>query len=385
MDEVILDEFYNKVLPEVAMGNLSIDDWDFYIKFKTIINDSISDELKELEVKNEYYSDTEETLIINNIQIFNEKLIIYTNKMLDLILNSDLRNLDYVAFDGFIPYIIDFITSNLWNNATDQDLINPIEFIVNRINFLDGGLYEDSSDIVLIKNIDFFYGSNIEYNIQFNNPFFETQYSFCPKIVRNKEYGEIYELPKIFYGISNNVCYIYAVHGKNRNNITENAYQKKITRTLYKVNKDIEDEYEFENIKDVTPSSLLSITLFLKYLKENNICDIRVIDFLPIRYNTRLRYFDMLIKRLEEMIEDDNIIEIYKENLKNEDNRVQNNVINKFIRNFIRLSYQLGVLEIKSYPKDFDSMMHLSLTDNFKQSDNILNKLYQEEFYRKKL
>ena len=39
METLILNEFYNVVLPQIKSNNLSIDGWGFNLEFQTIIND----------------------------------------------------------------------------------------------------------------------------------------------------------------------------------------------------------------------------------------------------------------------------------------------------------------------------------------------------------
>ncbi len=227
----------------------------------------------------------DETLTINNLELFNKLLIEYTTKMIDIISNTNLINIDYVYYNGNKKFMIDFIISNIWNNVTDTDLNNPVEYLKARINFLDDPLHDSESKIIYLKDLYFLENSDIEYEINLNNPILETPYSFKPSIVRNKAIGEIFELPRVFYGISDGVCYIYAVQRDNK--IKENNYTKKINRLLYKVNKSIKDDYDLDNIKDVTPSALVSLTLFMRILKENNIRDVKVIDYMPIRYKAK--------------------------------------------------------------------------------------------------
>lgn len=81
MKKLILDEFYNKILPSVRDNKLEIDGWRFNIEFQTIIPDT------------EKYlnSNVDETLIINDKILFNELLVEYTERMLEIILNSKLK------------------------------------------------------------------------------------------------------------------------------------------------------------------------------------------------------------------------------------------------------------------------------------------------------
>lgn len=368
MKTLILNEFYNVVLPQIKNNNLSIDGWSFNLEFQTQIND-------ENEFVNKYNyinSDVDETLVINNIKIFDELLVEYTMKMYELILNSDkLKKLENVYYNGNQKYIIDFIVSTLWTNATSEDFKNPINYIQNRINFLDKNLSE-YDDVTYMENVDFFENGSIKININLNNPILETPYSFEPSIVSLDEESK-FELPSIFFGISNNICYIYAV--QNNKEKDENLFNKKINRILYKVNKNIVDDYEFENIKDVSPSALVSLTLFFKVLKENNIYDIKVVDYLPLRYKAKEEANRKKLEYLNKKLKDDKKISETKTELEEEQINIQYNVTNKFIRNFFRLKEQLQNLEITNYPGELDVNMHIKLNDNVYENDNILNKL----------
>lgn len=372
MHKLILNEFYNKVLPMIRDNSLEIDGWKFNIEFQTIMPDT------EKYLK----SDVEESLIINNVELFNKLLVEYTTRMLEIILNSKLKDLDYIYYNGNKKFMIDFIISNLWNNVTDTDLNNPIEYLQTRINFLDDPLYDSESKIVYLEDIDFLENSSVEYQVCLNNPILETPYSFKINIVRNKVEEEVFKLPSIYYGISNGVCFIYAVQRENKTK--ENNYTKKINRLLYKVNKDVDDDYELDNIKDVSPSAIVSLAIFTKILKENGIRDIRVVDYMPIRYKAKECAINKKIDKLRGKIKDEELNELL---IKAQDEHIgiQKNITDKFLRNFRRLQYQLGNIKITSYPKDVDSTMHLILTDGFNNSDNILNKLYQEEPYKKKI
>lgn len=365
MEELILSEFYNKILVEAKDGVIDIDGYKFNIKFQTKNGDS------------KYLNENIfETLEIKNKELFDKLLILYTKKMYEFIISSDFKNIDYVYYEGNKQYIIDFILSSVWNNVTDVDLQNPIEYLKNRINFLDDNLCDKNANHTIIKNVDFLYNSDIEFSVKKNNPILETPYSFCPCIIRDKENGEIFDLPRIYYGISNNECYIYAVQNDKDN--YSNSYTKKINRALYKVNKNIDDNYELDNIKDVSPSALISISMFLRVLKENNITKINIIDFMPIRYNAKETAINKRINRMKEKfpkIELDKIIsESHYDQM-----RIQQNMTDKLIRDFRRLEYH-GFIDVVSYPKDIDSMMHVKISDNIKISDNVLNELYNKSY-----
>lgn len=365
MEELILNEFYNKILVEAKDGVIDIDGFKFNIEFQTKIND-----------ENKYLNENVfETLEIKNKEEFDKLLILYTKKMYEFIINSDFKNIDYVYYEGNKTYIIDFILSSVWNNVTNDSLQNPIEYLKDRINFIDNSLYSLDNNYSLIKNADVLQNSDISFSIEKNNPILETPYSFCPYIVRDKENNEIFSLPKVYFGISNNKCFIYSV--KNDKNINDNSYSKKINRILYKVNKNIEDDYELDNIKDVSPSALISISMFLKVLKENNITKVNIVDFMPIRYKAKEYALNKKISKLQKTFSKEEFDNM-KINIQKEQEKIQNNMTDKLLRNFRRLEYH-GFIDITSYPKDIDSNMHIKINDNVKEFDNILNTLYSEE------
>lgn len=363
MDELILNEFYNKILIEAKNGAINIDGWKFNIEFQTKLND-----------ESKYLNENVfETLEIKNKEMFDKLLILYTKKMYEFIIDSNLKQFDYVYYNGNKQFIIDFILSSLWNNVTDFDLQNPIKYLENRINFINDNLFDNEINYNIINNMECLINSDIEYIIKKNNPILETPYSFCPYIIRILDEKEIFELPKIYYGISNNKCYIYSI--KNDKAKYENQYTKKINRILYKVNKNITDDYELDNIKDVSPSALVSLTLFIKLLKEKNIIEINVIDYMPIRYKAKDIVINNFIRKTTENPLNKNLNEIINKKYEEQKN-IQKNMTDKLLRNFRRLEYQLGDINITSYPKDIDSMMHLKIYGEPIYNDNILNLIY---------
>lgn len=198
MEELILSEFYNKILIEATGGVIDIDGFKFNIEFQT--RNGSSRYLNE---------NVFETLEIKNKELFDKLLILYTKKMYEFIMRSNLKDIDYVYYEGNKTYIIDFILSSIWNNVTDLDLQNPIEYLQNRINFLNDPLYDKELDYKIAKNIECLYNSDIAYSIKINNPVLETPYSFCPYIIRDEDNKEVFALPKyIMVLVIMNVIYI---------------------------------------------------------------------------------------------------------------------------------------------------------------------------------
>lgn len=93
---------------------------------------------------------------------------------------------------------------------------------------------------------------------------------------------EYYTLPSIYFGITEEygekVCYIYAIQNERHR-----AENKKIHRSLYKLNKGIENP-------NVNPSSILVLQTFINMLKEQGITNIKVpcLQVLSYRYHELL-------------------------------------------------------------------------------------------------
>lgn len=104
MEELILSEFYNKILIEATGGVIDIDGFKFNIEFQT--RNGSSRYLNE---------NVFETLEIKNKELFDKLLILYTKKMYEFIMRSNLKDIDYVYYEGNKTYIIDFILSSIWN------------------------------------------------------------------------------------------------------------------------------------------------------------------------------------------------------------------------------------------------------------------------------
>ena len=135
MDELIINEFYNKILIEATGGVIDIDGFKFNIEFQTKNGSS--------KYLNENVFETPE---IKNKELFDKLLILYTKKMYEFIMSSNLKNIDYVYYE-------ENILSSIWNNVTDLDLQNPIEYLKNRINFFSDPLYYNESDCKIANNI----------------------------------------------------------------------------------------------------------------------------------------------------------------------------------------------------------------------------------------
>jgi len=378
--DAILKIFYEEIVPQAAKGKIEIDaesnnNLDI-ISLSICFNTKIVNENKEF-----YENDEVPPLLIKSKEKFDEYLYNYIN-----IFNSYLNDLNDEKIDRLYPENsrenYKYLLALTFFNASPMDFNDPVEYLKKRTNFILDKTFEKYRDYETICNVEE-WNSIIECKMINNYPSLETPHSLSFRINSN---GNIFELPKVVYGISDNIAYIYAVQNKKRKDL--DVYQKKINRSLYTFNKGIIDSEEYykyknsdyypENISDVSMSSLLSITLLIKLLQENNITKITVVPYLPLRYFEKVISAERFLGLLESSYGKEKVEAKKKElNIKRDFN--QNNMTDKMIRSFRRVIYQLNNGKI-IMPYEVSDSMHIEILDNLKFDDNLLNKIYFDTF-----
>lgn len=281
------------------------------------------------------------------------------------------KNISYRFIKNKIAY--------LFANMSFDDFNNPIDFVRRYINFNKNKLLER-------KTIDYIDGLSGKVHINIRKSDLETPYCFESAIVSDEGY---YSLPTINYGISDNICYVYAIkNAVKRENKTK--YQKKIDRLLYKLNTGVMDresqeykdyksgltEYYPENVSDVSPNSVLALTLFLNEVQKQDINRIEVIPYLPVRFENHIKNeaYDALQEAKKKNLNEQQKRELYIKNVKDQ-LKIQSNITEKFIRTFYRVAHHFDNVNITSLPMELDSNLHILLS-KFEYSDNdILNEI----------
>ena len=279
-----------------------------------------------------------------------------------------------LLFDFDNEYVVLKKLVYLFSNLTFSDFNNIELYLKRNIEFVKNSLLQN-------KTISFL-SSKLEIEIKSYNQ--ESPYCFIAKITDGNYF---YELPIISYGISEGVCYIFAVQDKNSDKTSD--YSKKVKRLLYKINKGVyENEnseyidfkenksfYYPENISDVSPAAVLSLSLFLKEIYDMGIMKVKVVSFLPIRYNAKKQAY---LKKLEYIINRENLdfaqAQIVKEKFMFEHLRIQNNLTQKLLRNFYRINYHFPNVKISATPFEEDEFLNIDLSD-FLKKDDILNEM----------
>ena len=277
------------------------------------------------------------------------------------------------------------ILTLIWCNATIEDLNNPEKFLQKQTDFENNKLFENN---IFSQDIPLLFNSDIVIDIKKQDFNYETPYLFCTTI---KNDDSEYYLPSISYGISNDCCYIYAIQNKKTFSNDLN-FEKKIKRQLYKLNDGVTEGDEYteykngntyypENISDISPSTLISLTCFFKLLYEHNITKVKVVSYLPIRYKNKEDYYQKLYDYKSKTVE--NKLELLN-TLKEEHQKIQENLTEKLIRNFRRMNFHFPNIDIVSFPMELDEYMHINIGEFPSSNNSILTSIIDKHENKEK-
>lgn len=129
--------------------------------------------------------------------------------------------------------------------------------------------------------------------------------------------GNTYTLPSLTYGIVGEEVYIYAVQGEKGKQQTNLA--KKLDRYFRGLNKGIDDD---DYIKELSPSALASITLFIKEMEKEGYKTFKINPYLPLRYEMKQKVDALKAERQGKTEEDKVKIEEFND-------LIQFNITNK--------------------------------------------------------
>ena len=275
-------------------------------------------------------------LVINDADVF-EKVL---ERYLDVIKNTDIKStkIDQRHTERYFLF-------NVWKNATMSDYLHPEKFINRYTNFIKDDTFQQYDELTPLG----YYEGNILLAEREEDDYgFETPYIMHLSFTDGKY---IYNLPWIRYGISLNksgekIAYIYAL--QKMEPCSDEEYNEKMKKILNRANKGV------KKYRNVTPSAISALTVFMGMLEKEGITAVKVPDFLIGRYG-----------------------HFAHAETQEEFDRIQTNLTDKFLRNFIRLSEQFENIRIETgIGNGMDSFLCISL-DDMKESDNeFLNALY---------
>lgn len=369
-----MKKIFLELVKEACSGKVIVDGEEWPYSFNTIIEDK------------DFYENENNlsTLVIKDLDKLIEKLEEYIT--LELILERKTLKI----YSGKEEDRIKWLISNLFANMTTEDFLNPIAFIDKYMSFLKDKTF-DYLDEGITVNLPRVKDSELEIKREQNNTSMETPNRITLTLKRKGEELTTFKLPSIYYAVreENNkkVCYIYSVMNKDNKKLNESElkFQKQINRLLYKLNDgvvDSEEYYEYKealkrkeekeaqgeevteeiyypegNISDITNSFLFSLNIFMSLLQKEGIETVKVVTYLPVRYNSRAIAAEKSPKKKE---------------FQERNDMIQTNATNKLIRTFRRLAHQNDALEITMYPYEYDEFLTISLRSRDKELDNML-------------
>ena len=367
------DIFFNKIIKETSNGEVGVYEFIYDIGYNTTIRES-KDKIKYIKNTNKYMP----TLIINNIDEFKE----IVGDISEFIKNNDIMFIN--KNNSILEDRIYSFFSMIFSNATYEDFDNPVCFLRKYLNFMKNDKFSDFNEEKTepIESLD-----NFRLVIKKNQASSLLETPYCFNLHLEKEIDNevvIYELPRVMYGIDNNKGYIYAI--QNKKDVNDDERLKKLKRLMYKINSNVEETEEFkdykdnkddyypENITDITLSNLISATAVLSLFKKNNIDNIYIPDFLPVRYFTKEEAINKRVKYMQDKLSVEEL-EIFRESIEKEHLRIQQNITEKFLRVFRRVEYHFDNINIVNYP-DNGSFLMFENNDNYNCNNQILNEIY---------
>ena len=349
-----MDELLKAIFISAAQGKVNIDGEIFHIGFTT---DIFGPRGQEFTTGN---SDIFPKLYINNYQLFKDKLIECIELQKSRVTHpyrEEKNNIKYLTIMTFI-------------NATTYDFSNPLSFLDRYISFLQDNTFENLNETVNIPDSPLFFKKvqikNKKQDISMETP---NKLTFSlTDVIDGSKYS--YTLPEISYGIcienGEPVCYIYNILNKERKEVKDHSklkYRKRVAKSLYKANEGVVAD-ESLNLLDVSPSTVISLSLFLGLLERKNIKQIRVVEYIPERYISRY------------LSTEENPLQ--KEKWQKRNNTIITNATDKFIATFFRMMYHLDNLDWQFERVFGDEIIRLYLKETKKIKPDMINYLYQQ-------
>lgn len=293
-------------------------------------------------------------IVYNNVYnlVFRMKFNVVLNNNVD----TDLFNFFISDYESFIKklkeyvygviklydmdvneYQIKKILILLWSNITSSEMLNIDEYVDKYISFINNSFLLNINGSRLVDELGFL---NYSFDIQSLKQ--ETPFCFNCYFSNN---DVVYYLPRISYGIMDGKCYIYALQNKvkNEKNLEQVMYGEKIKKKLNTLNSGV------KKYRNVTPSALVSLMLFVSILKQFNINEIEVVCNLPIRRQNR-KLVNNFKLQLESANKDMYEVEKRRIIMNEEDIRIFNNTTVKFKNSFKRLVGYFNI--IMKLPED---------------------------------
>lgn len=318
---------------KVCLESETLGDWYFYVRF-----------FADIEGENNIKNSNCPVIKIPNYKQFKQTISDYLKHARPFYdYDREYDELDFFSYDKYLIF-------TLLVNAQASDFENIVSYVNDRTQMLKN---RQNCGIFELGNIS---GYKLCFCIQKAMGNLEAPYKFTSWFVDEGNYR--YILPTIYFGEADDYVYIGAVQGEK--NKQDNIFARKIDRFIRKVNKGVNME-EIEG--NVSPSAVVSMTIFNAYLKSKEIKNIKSPTFTPIRYyamkNQNYAHAEMFNKPIEQAK-----IAIEKRD------RIQHNVTEKLAYLYYRYLTHFDDC-VGGYDQD-SGELKLLLSDQNKTGDNLI-------------
>ena len=264
--------------------------------------------------------------------------------------------LDYYGLDNNY-YNIKKVLTFVWSNITLDEMKDLEQFLNRYINYLNDTMLVDK------KGLKYTSIGNLNYEVSKQSIQQETPY--CFKSYFEKEInGELakYSLPRVSFGISNGVCYIYAIQNKDTKINTNSIYNLEVRNKFRTINSGI------KKYRNVTPSFVVALSLFISFLKENNISKVSVVTPLPLRQMNRelVANYRIQFETKRAILTSDNL-ENFKKEIINKKLENDYNATVKFVNCFNRLKTHFDSIYLSN--KELSNDMIIDIINLETESD----------------
>ena len=308
-------------------------------------------------------------MVVNDYKKFFEYLRIIYEKHIELF----FKRSDMSAFPRWEK---ENLFELIWLRATPDDFNNPEEFLKKQAEMISDTTFDIFEEEICLGEVELF-DNNI---LCVENGIARTWDENAREmrfIIYDKEHFENimhlykpqYELPVIRYGIyekdGKKVCHIGSIQDKG-NDYKKTPLQKDIDRRKYKVNEGVAEEDTYQ----VEPKKLIALSLFINFLHKEGITDIEVPGLYVLDYEFHEKRAKRLFKEFEEKWTEDKKEkhsdwyeeELYYLNKSCGKEDVISEIKSESLITIVRrLMIHYPNVDIKAYPGDVDSFMHLTV------------------------
>lgn len=285
----------------------------------------------------------------NNMQFFEEALTRYATAFFE----SERSWANPIESCENLDEKVIYALSSVWLNLTFDDYDDPIRFLNRYTDFLNDKTFDDLFGGILVKNMQTLNNCDIDIRISEQKEFQETPSAIQLTVKKGESERK---LPRVAYGISEGIAYVYGIQGYKKKN--ESSDLKKVERAKYKLNNkdNIPEDYINVYMKQ-EPFAYLSLFAFLSLLKQKDIKRVNMPAYLPERYEATeygvAKYAKNLAKEyvygdLSQKEKKERIKQIEK--MSKDHQRVQYNITNKFLSYMTRMSCDVPGIKLLETP-----------------------------------